>query len=153
MSQFQTQLGAHVALHALRSAQEAGATDLVKEAGERFQSGLQEIVGSVSFLKRAWGRGLLVWLEPNPRDPAVRLLGTDLFSLLLRAYLIREARVLVSSLRLSPPLLGSPAAVDGILERMRTHLCGVSGWRVASRGLWWLFKAGVRSRWPSKSPS
>lgn len=131
------QLGAHIALHGLRKATEAGLGDHVREMGEILKKGLEELRPLSSMIRDIRGTGLLQAIEFDPRPWGISLpMVGDYFGALFGGLCLRHPdRPLLtaytlnnpSTVRIEPPLTVSRKEIEYLLSNLKDSLKGGYG--------------------------
>jgi acetylornithine/succinyldiaminopimelate/putrescine aminotransferase len=116
---YRSQVGAHIALHALRKIDELGLAGRVEASGARLQARLADAVTDSPLIEKVAGRGLATTLTMANTDAA-----------LLVARLAREqGGVLLNGARLTPPLTVSDDELDQIVAAIALRPALTSGLR------------------------
>jgi len=146
-SEFVNSLGAHIAISALQQAEKQHLSANAKQAGSLIQKKLGTLFQKNGMISEVKGRGLLLYLAPNPKLLIVKVFGVDIFGFILSSYLIRKYKIFLFNCRITPALSISQSETDSIIEQLSRGLHQLSQAKMWGMALYSFGKIYAQSIW------
>ena len=125
-TEFNNSFGSHIALNTLHQAEKHHLGSNACQVGKYIKKKLSSLIHENGLISNVKGRGLLLYIAPNPKHLIIRAFGVDVFGFILSSYLIRKHQVFLFNCRITPPLSISISETEKFTDELINGIDGLS---------------------------